>query len=200
MCHTAGGGDNLLLVQGNYLVTLGLDRAKQLVNRNQRRETPFPVKRLARVKGTVSFVVSPDSSKALVLQEDLQSGHYQLDLLDDEELLNPMNTEITSPLVTDAKADDQRPSNELVQRFNLSNPLLAFWFSPDSNKILFLAATKPTLSRIAMNDEMFYIVYDTDTKELRSFRDKPFIPSPYFMKAIVPFFTQHTQVSLFRQC
>jgi hypothetical protein len=57
ICHSAGGGDNVLLVEDGWLVTRALSRWKRGPDGALRS------KRLRPVKGQVQFLVSPDSSK-----------------------------------------------------------------------------------------------------------------------------------------
>jgi hypothetical protein len=40
----------------------------------------------------VQFLVSPDSSRAVVLQEDVNIGHYSLIVIEGEESLNPSSS------------------------------------------------------------------------------------------------------------
>jgi hypothetical protein len=57
ICHSAGGGDNVLLVEDGWLVTRALSRWKRGA------DGALQSKRLRPVKGQVQFLVSPDSSK-----------------------------------------------------------------------------------------------------------------------------------------
>jgi hypothetical protein len=57
ICHSAGGGDNVLLVEDGWLVTRALSRWKRGA------DGALMSKRLRPVKGQVQFLVAPDSSK-----------------------------------------------------------------------------------------------------------------------------------------
>jgi hypothetical protein len=117
VCHSAGGGDSVLVVEDGWLVSKALSRWK----RNA--DGTLPSKKLMKLQGQVQFVVSPDSTKAAVLQEDVNVGHYSLMIIEGEGALDP-----SSP--------------SMGTQYELPNPKLtvAFWFSPDSTKLLCLTA------------------------------------------------------------
>lgn len=48
--------------------------------------------RLLKVRGQVQFLMSPDHTKAVVLQEDINLGHYSLTVIDNEAILDPASS------------------------------------------------------------------------------------------------------------
>ena len=62
--------------------------------------------------------VSPDNSRCVVLQEDINVGHYSLRVVEGESALDP-----SSP---DMGKQYELPCDKLT---------VAFWFSPDSTKV-----------------------------------------------------------------
>ena len=87
--------------------------------------------------------------------------------------------------------------------YELPNPKLtvAFWFSPDSTKILCLTAAGKVIDdvisqknkfRVALNSDMQYTVFNFPLQELREYES--FKPTPYFMKTYVSFSSQYAQV------
>jgi len=132
--------------------------------------------------------VSPDSSRVVVLQEDINIGLYSLTVIEGESALDP-------------------ESDSLGQQYELPNDKLtvAFWFSPDSTKLLCLNAvgkskadvsTQKSQFRVGLNSDMQWSVFSFPTQELGNF--DVFKPTPYFMKTYVPFFSQYAQVCIFR--
>ena len=71
VCHSAGGGDSVLVVEDGWLVSKALSRFK----RDEHGE--LHSKRILEVKGEINFLVSPDSSRAVVLQEDIDRGELR---------------------------------------------------------------------------------------------------------------------------
>ena len=71
ICHAAGGGDSILVVENGWLVTKSLSRWK----RDPTTGEPI-TKKIMELKGQSQFLVSPDNSRAVVLQEDINSGLY----------------------------------------------------------------------------------------------------------------------------
>ena len=129
-------------------------------------------KRLLQVRGQTQFLVSADSSRAVVLQEDLATGHYKLTALDGEKGLDPSDA-------------------TLPNAFELPCPKLtvAFWLSPDSTKVLLLTAASKTVdeavtqrgqARLPINSDMQWSVYNFPLDEVREY--EAFKPTPYFMK------------------
>ena len=85
VCHGAGGGDNVLLVEDGYLTTKALSRFK-------RDAAGKPLsKRLLRIQGQVQFLVAPDSSRAVVLQEDVNMGLYSVTVIEGYGLHHPIS-------------------------------------------------------------------------------------------------------------
>jgi len=168
ICHSAGGGDSVMLVEDGWLVTKSISRWKRDP------VTGLPqTKKLLQVRGQVQFLVSADSSKAVVLQEDLVNGFYRLTQLDGERGLDPADKE-TLPLV------QELPCPKIV---------VAFWLSPDSTKVLLLTAankmtedvsTQKGQMRVMLNSDMQWSVFNFPLMELREY--EAFKPTPYFMK------------------
>eukprot|EP00596_Hydrurales_sp_CCMP1899_P009946 CAMPEP_0119042322 /NCGR_PEP_ID=MMETSP1177-20130426/14542_1 /TAXON_ID=2985 /ORGANISM="Ochromonas sp, Strain CCMP1899" /LENGTH=603 /DNA_ID=CAMNT_0007009011 /DNA_START=107 /DNA_END=1915 /DNA_ORIENTATION=- len=178
ICHSAGGGDSVLVVEDGWLVSKAISRFKR------DGEGQLMSKKIMEVKGEVHFQVAPDNSRAVVLQEDISAGHYSLMVIEGEDALDPSN-----------------PS--MGVQYELPNPKLtvSFYFSPDSSKLLCLAAAGKTKEdvmtqrgqfRVALNSEMQYTVFNFPLQELREYDS--FKPTPYFMKTYVPFSSQYAQV------
>jgi hypothetical protein len=105
-----------------------------------------------RLEGQVQFVVSPDSSKVVVLQENINLGVYVLKVIEGESALDPTSPDIGN--VYDL------PHDKLT---------VAFWFSPDSTKVLLLTAAGKTKNdvksekstfRVGLNSNMQWSVYN----------------------------------------
>lgn len=178
MCHSAGGGDSVLVVEDGWLVSKALSRWK----RNA--DGTLPSKKIIPIKGQVQFFVAPDASKAVVLQEDINIGHYSLTAIEGESALDP-----SSP---DKGNIYEIPNDRLT---------VAFWFSPDSTKLLCLTAagksrddvkSQKSTFRVGLNSDMQWSVYNFPLGEMRDY--DTFKPTPYFMKTYVPFFSQYGQV------
>ena len=179
VCHSAGGGDSVLVIEDGWLVSKALSRWKRDANGE-----PMS-KRIMEVRGEANFLVSPDNSRAVVLQEDIDAGHYSVTVIEGEDALDP-----SSP--------------SLGHQYPLPNQKLtvAFWFSPDSTKILCLTAagkviedviTQKNRFRVALNSDMQYTVFNFPLQELREY--DIFKPTPYFMKTYVSFSSQYAQVN-----
>lgn len=180
ICHSAGGGDSVLLVEDGYLVTKALSRWKRSGEGNGE----LASKKLMKVTGQVQFLVSPDGSRAVVLEEDINIGHYSLRVIEGEDALDPCSAS-TGNLY-------DLPHSKLT---------VAFWFSPDSTKVLLLTAngksredvqTLKSAFRVGLNSEMQWSVFNVPLQELREYDS--FKPTSYFMKTYVPFFSQYAQV------
>lgn len=178
VCHSAGGGDSVLVVEDGWLVSKALSRWKRDSSGQ------LPTKKLLPIKGQVQFFVSPDSSKAVVLQEDINIGHYSLTAIEGEAALDPASPETGRVY--------ELPNDKLT---------VAFWFSPDSTKVLCLTAAGKSRDdvksqkgafRVGLNSDMQWSVYNFPLDELRGY--DTFKPTPYFMKTYVPFFSQYGQV------
>jgi len=177
ICHSAGGGDNVLVVEDGWLTTKALSRWK----RNP--DGTLKSKKLLQLKGQVQFLVSPDGSKAVVLEEDINQGHYALTVIEGEDALDPS-------------------SDSLGQQYELPNSKLtvAFWFSPDSTKILCLTAVGKSKEdvknlkssfKVGLNADLQWSVFNFPLQELREY--DTFKPTSYFMRTYVPFFSQYAQ-------
>jgi len=178
VCHSAGGGDNVIVVEDGWVTTKALSRWKRGENGQ-----PFS-KKLIKVQGQVQFLASPDNSKLVVLQEDINIGHYSLTVIEGEDALDPA-------------------SESLGKQYELPNSKLtvAFWFSPDSTKVLCLTAAgkskedvvvQKNTFRVGLNSDMQWTVFNFPLQEVREY--ETFKPTPYFMKTYVPFFSQYAQV------
>jgi hypothetical protein len=157
ICHNAGGGDSVLVVEDGWLTTKALSRWKrddkgQLLS-----------KRLMRIQGQVQFLVSPDSSRAVVLQEDVNLGLYSVTVIEGEDALDPANASTGQQY--------ELPSDE-------GGLVVAFWFSPDSTKLLCLTAAGKTREditsqkaqfRVGLNSDMQWAVYNFPLQELRAY-------------------------------
>lgn len=180
-CHSAGGGDNVLVVEDGFLTTKALSRWKRDPATGQLRS-----KKLLPVQGQIQFLVSPDSSRVVVLQEDINIGLYSLTVIEGEAALDPSTDSLGSQY--------ELPSDKLT---------VAFWFSPDSTKLLCLNAvgkskndvsTQKAQFRVGLNSDMQWSVFTFPLQELGHF--DVFKPTPYFMKTYVPFFSQYAQVGV----
>lgn len=167
ICHSAGGGDSVLLVEDGWLVSKSLSRWK----RGQEDALPR-TKKLMQVRGAVQFLVSADSSRAVVLQEDIAGGFFRLSVLEGEKGLDPCD-----------------PSPPVFYDLPCPKLTVAFWLSPDSTKVLLLTAAGRTVedvsvqkgqTRVALNSDMQWSVFNFPLRELREY--EAFKPTPYFMK------------------
>lgn len=182
ICHSAGGGDNVLVVEDGFLTSKALSRWKR--STDAAGAPQLASKRLRAVKGQVQFLVAPDGSKAVVLEEDVNTGHYALTVIDGEDALDPGNSSLGTQY--------ELPQDKLT---------IAFWFSPDSTKLLCLTAqgkskedvtSQKSAFKVGLNSEMQWTVFNFPLQELGEYDS--FKPTPYFMKTYVPFFSQYAQV------
>ena len=111
-------------------------------------------------------------------------GHYALTVIEGESALDPS-------------------TDSLGEQYEISMPTLtvAFWFSPDSTKLLCMASadkskqdvsTQKSKFRVGLNSDMQWRVFNFPLQEIRDY--DTFKPTPYFMKTYVPFFSQYAQV------
>ena len=182
VCHSAGGGDSVLVVEDGWLVSKSISRWKRDENGEMRS------KKIMEVRGQVNFLVAPDNSRAVVLQEDIEAGHYRLTVIEGEDALDPSSSS--------SGVQYELPNSKLT---------VAFYFSPDSTKLLCLTAARHTLEDVMMqrargnsfqvgiNSDMQYSVFNFPMQELREY--ETFKPTPYFMKTYVAFSSQYAQVS-----
>ncbi|KAJ1417434.1 hypothetical protein B484DRAFT_481793 [Ochromonadaceae sp. CCMP2298] len=177
ICHSAGGGDSVMVVEDGWLVSKSLSRWK----RNE--DGSLKSKKLMQLKGQVQFLVSPDNTRLVVLEEDINQGHYALTVIEGEDALDPAST-------------------SMGKKYELPNSKLtvAFWFSPDSTKLLCLTAAGKSQEdvkslkssfKVALNSEMQWSVFNFPLQELREY--DAFKPTSYFMRTYVPFFSQYAQ-------
>jgi hypothetical protein len=178
-CHSAGGGDNDIVIEDGYLTTKAISRWKR-----DKLTKQLKSKKLMPVQGQVQFLVAPDNSRIVILQEDINIGLYSLTVIDGENALDPMSDSIGTQY--------ELPNDKLT---------VAFWFSPDSTKLLCLNAVgksksdvniQKTQFRVGLNSDMQWSVFNFPLQELRNY--DVFKPTPYFMKTYVPFFSQYAQV------
>jgi hypothetical protein len=165
-CHCAGGGDSVLVVEDGWLVSKALSRWKR-----DPISGALPSKRLMPLQGQVQFVVSPDSSKVVVLQEDTNLGLYDLKVIEGEAALDP-----ASP---DTGNIYDLPHDKLT---------VAFWFSPDSTKVLLLTAADKNKSdvtsekstfRVGLNSNMQWSIYNFPLQVRCRFGLFDFHPRPW---------------------
>ena len=176
-CHSAGGGDSVVVVEDGWLVSKALSRWK-------RDETgALKSRKLLKVSGQMQFLMSNDHSKLVALQEDINVGHYSLFVVEGEEALDPCGT-----------------SEGKRYELPIANLAVAMWLSPDSTKLLLLMAaakskedvvTQKNEFRVGLNADMRWVVYNFPLQELREYEE--FKPTPYFMKTYVPFYSQYAQ-------
>jgi hypothetical protein len=180
ICHSAGGGDSVLVVEDGWLVSKAISRWKREENEGGQLRS----KKIMQVRGDVKFLVSPDNSRAVVMQEDVSNSYYSLTVIEGEDALDPSS---------DAKGN----------QYELPNPKLtvAFWFSPDSTKVLCLTTAVKTKDdvifqknsiRSLIESEMQYTVFNFPLQELREY--EVFKPTPYFVVTYMPYFSQYAQV------
>ena len=86
ICHSAGGGDSVLVVEDGWLVSRAISRWKRDAS-----SMKLFAKKLMKVRGQVPFLVSPDSFRAVVLQEDVSTGLHSLTVIDGESTKNGDN-------------------------------------------------------------------------------------------------------------
>lgn len=183
ICHSAGGGDNVLVIEDGYLVTKAISPWK----RDPLNDDLIASKRLKAVKGYVDFLVSPDNSKAVILEHDANIGHYAVTVIEGEDALDPLATS----------------SFGKVYELPFEHVISAFWFSPDSSKLLCLASASMTKedvmvqkgkAQLPVQSEMQWLVYHFPLQEALKY--DTCYPTAYFMKHIVPHFTQYARVRI----
>eukprot|EP01041_Mallomonas_annulata_P004065 gene4065-8081_t len=179
-CHSAGGGDSVLVIEDGWVVTKSLSRWK-------RGADMLPSsKRLLRLQGgQVQLKVSPDHSRAVILEEDITAGHNRLTAIEGEGALDPCSPDMGN--IYEIPLEDKLTS--------------AFWISPDSTKVLCLTiagltkddlVSKRVTGKVALNADMQWMVYNFPLQESKEY--DTFKSTPYFMKTYVPFFSQYAQV------
>ena len=99
------------------------------------------------IKGQAQFLVSPDNSRCVVLQEDINVGHYSLKVIEGESALDPSSPE------SDKGKQYDLPCSKLT---------VAFWFSPDSTKVLLLTAAGKDKDEVASQKSGFRVALNAD--------------------------------------
>jgi hypothetical protein len=179
ICHSAGGGDSVMVVEDGWLVSRALSRWKR-----DEEGGLLKGKKLMKVRGEVKFLVSPDHSRAVVMQEDISNGYYSLTVIEGEDALDPS-------------------SSSMGLQYEVPTPKLtvAFWFSPDSTKVLLLTAASKSKADVIFQrnsikslteSEVQYTVFNFPLQELKEYDN--FKPTPYFAVTYVPYFSQYAQV------
>ena len=182
ICHSAGGGDSVLVIEDGWLVSKAISRWK----REENGAGQLRSKKIMQVRGDVKFLVSPDNSRAVVMQEDVANSYYSLTVIEGEDALDPS-------------------SDAMGTQYELPNSKLtvAFWFSPDSTKVLCLTTAVKTKDEVIfqknsirslIESEMQYTVFNFPLQELREY--EVFKPTPYFVVTYMPYFSQYAQVRL----
>ncbi|CAM9477847.1 unnamed protein product [Chrysoparadoxa australica] len=167
--HAVGGTDAVIVVEDGHLVSV-------TTNGNAK-------KKLLPVKGFSSFGISPDQSKVCLMQQDLATGFYSLAVLQDK----------------DGETDALDPTSAAtleLKEIPIENIALAFFFSPDSKKLLLLStqAKKGELAvargflKRGSNLGCSWMVYDLETNKVTEYAR--FHPRPFFVKVYLPFLDQ----------
>jgi len=177
ICHSAGGGDNVLVVEDGWIVSKAISRWKRDSSGQ------LASKKILQVKGQTQFLVSPDNSRAVILQEDINIGHYALTVVEGEAALDPLS-----------------PSTGKQFEMPFNKVALAFFFSPDSTKLLCLTISGSSIDdmraaksrfQVSMNSDLTWIVYNFPLNEWKEY--DTFKTTPYFYKTYLPFFSQYAQ-------
>mmetsp|Transcript_18513 Transcript_18513/g.23942 ORF Transcript_18513/g.23942 Transcript_18513/m.23942 type:complete len:554 (+) Transcript_18513:67-1728(+) len=170
--HTRGGQDGVVVVEKGHLTSIHADG----------RENPTS-KRLVPVKGFSTFIVSPDEQKIALMQQDLITGFYSISMVSaNDDALDPESKAVVE-------------NRELP----MDNICLAFFWSPDSKKLLTLATNfskdELALARNSLkqgyNLKCRWTVYDTETGETKPYAE--FVPRSFYIKVYLPFFDQYAQ-------
>jgi hypothetical protein len=178
ICHSAGGGDSVLVVEDGWLVSRAISRFKR-----DKETGLLQSKKIMKVRGEVQFLMSPDNSRAVVIQEDISNGHYSVTVVEGEDALDPSHSSTGNQYVL--------PTPKLT---------VAFWFSPDSTKILCMNVAGRTKDEILFQrnsfrslceSELQYTVFNFPLQEIREY--DIFKPTPYFANSYIPFFSQYFQ-------
>jgi hypothetical protein len=175
VCHSAGGGDNVLLVQNGWLISQALSSWKRhSLDDGHKQAGALASKRLMRVQGRVQFSVSPDCSRAVVLEQiplapysgtTVHSGgtarvragptggragtsasagasagmQSVVTVIDGEAVLDPMHAApFPGDIALEGSADAEEDLASCMRREQ--RHAQAFWWSPDSTKLLLLTS------------------------------------------------------------
>lgn len=209
-CHSAGGGDNVVFVEGNALVTRALSPWK----RRQRSSSVSTTKTLLTLApdSVCHFLVAPDHSKMAVLDVHPTTQRRRLRILLGEELLDPLHP-----------AAVVHETNVVEIPVDASTGLepAACWFSPDGAQLLvYSTAPAARISTVAVDaaedgddssndsdgdsdgdgdgdgddvEEASLGVYHLPTRQFHADVVR-FHPTRYFRATYVSFFTQYAQV------
>jgi Tol biopolymer transport system component len=169
--HRAGGNDGVVLVDGGNLVSVSADGLHRRI--------------LCPVKGYSRFAISPDEKKVVLMQQDAQTGYYSLSMLDGGAALDPLSD----------------PKEAPVERRELpvDKVALAYFFSPDSKKLLLLTSTVPVseiasvrlIIRGGITSQCLWKLYDLETGEVHDYGS--IIPRTFFARVYLPFLDQYCQ-------
>eukprot|EP00752_Nemacystus_decipiens_P007675 g6861.t2 len=173
--HCEGGEDAVILVEtdgdesGQHLVSARVDGSAK--------------KRLCPTRGFSTFGVSPDGQRLCLMQQDMTTGFYTISVLEGGEgALDPLSTS----------------TMEQVE-IPLDRVIMAFFFSPDSTKLLCLA-TKMSKSELAVARSSMrlgfqlkfqWVIYDCETRNVQLLEE--FSPRPFFLKMYLPYFDMFAQ-------
>ena len=203
-CHSAGGGDNVVFVEGNALVTRALSPWKR------RRPSVAAAKTktlLTLAPGSVChFVVAPDHRKVAVLDVHPTTQRRRLRVLLGEELLDPLHPASVQDAVNVVEIPVDAAPGGLEPA--------ACWFSPDAAQLLVYSTTRTrtgttatavvdATSSVAVaeegeddhgaTEEASLGVYHLPMRQFHADVVR-FHPTRYFRATYVPFFTQYAQV------
>ncbi|CAM9274655.1 unnamed protein product [Ectocarpus sp. 6 AP-2014] len=173
--HCEGGEDAVILVEtdgdesGQHLVSARVDGSAK--------------KRICPTRGFSTFGVSPDGQRLCLMQQDMTTGFYTISVLEGGEgALDPLST----------------ATMEQVE-MPLDRVIMAFFFSPDSTKLLCLA-TKMSKSELAVARSSMrlgfqlkfqWVIYDCETRDVQLLEE--FSPRPFFLKMYLPYFDMFAQ-------
>ena len=167
VCHSAGGGDNVIIVDGKELVSMSLSHPRRLR------------KNLMELKGEeVHFQVSVDHSKLAIMERPRHinkektvnnTGYYAFTLIHGESTLNPLHESIFNESYQ-CSAEVLLPPHDLLK-------VDASWFSPDSTKLLCVMSlqSNETFNGKDMSKLKRWAVYNIHIKEWK-FYDAITIP------------------------
>ncbi|CAM9555574.1 unnamed protein product, partial [Hapterophycus canaliculatus] len=134
-------------------------------------------------RGFSTFGVSPDGQRLCLMQQDMTTGFYTISVLEGGEgALDPLST----------------ATMEQVE-IPLDRVIMAFFFSPDSTKLLCLA-TKMSKSELAVARSSMrlgfqlkfqWVIYDCETRDVQLLEE--FSPRPFFLKMYLPYFDMFAQ-------
>ncbi|CAM9742109.1 unnamed protein product [Ascophyllum nodosum] len=183
--HCVGGEDAVIVVEGDseegqHLVSVRVDGSAK--------------KRLCPTRGFSTFGVSPDGNRVCLMQQDLSTGFYTISVLEGgEKALDPLST----------------ATMEQVE-IPLDRVVMAFFFSPDSRKLLCLATKASILSfalgimsknelavarssmRLGFQLKKFqWMIYDCDARRVQLLEE--FSPRQFFLKMYLPYFDMFAQ-------